>query len=204
MKLKASPNGMPLVCKRHARSNMAPVRRSIVARRPPACAGDSRKTRGIAELPIGTGRVSGTCPRSTIRFTWARIESLWRPPQMIVSTGGKPREYLNSGRGTHEAIGSNDKLQFAIRPWRENAAGSAVEWIRIRARPRIRTVRIVAKIPFRITPMLATLVGLPFTRPNWTFEEKYDGVRMLSYKEGARVSLISRNGIDRTQRYPRV
>jgi len=50
--------------------------------------------------------------------------------------------------------------------------------------------------------MLATLVDQPFTRSHWIFEEKYDGVRMLTYKEGSRVSLISRNGIDRTERYP--
>jgi bifunctional non-homologous end joining protein LigD len=50
--------------------------------------------------------------------------------------------------------------------------------------------------------MLATLVDAPFTRPNWIFEEKYDGVRMLAYKEGTRVTLISRNAIDRTARYP--
>jgi bifunctional non-homologous end joining protein LigD len=62
----------------------------------------------------------------------------------------------------------------------------------------------LAKIPFRVSPMLATLVDQPFTRPNWIFEEKYDGVRMLSYKEGAQVSLISRNGIDRTERYPEI
>lgn len=60
------------------------------------------------------------------------------------------------------------------------------------------------KIPFRASPMLATLVEAPFARPNWIFEEKYDGVRMLAYKEGARVSLISRNAIDRTARYPEI
>jgi bifunctional non-homologous end joining protein LigD len=60
------------------------------------------------------------------------------------------------------------------------------------------------KVPFRIAPMLATLVDSPFTRPDWTFEEKYDGVRMLAYKEGAKVSLISRNAIDRTDRYPKI
>jgi bifunctional non-homologous end joining protein LigD len=60
------------------------------------------------------------------------------------------------------------------------------------------------KVPFRVSPMLATLVDAPFARPNWIFEEKYDGVRMLAYKEGARVSLISRNAIDRTARYPEV
>ena len=62
----------------------------------------------------------------------------------------------------------------------------------------------MAKIPFRVSPMLATLVDAPFTRDNWIFEEKYDGVRMLAYKEGPRVSLISRNDIDRTERYPHI
>ena len=60
------------------------------------------------------------------------------------------------------------------------------------------------KVPFRVSPMLATLVDAPFARSNWVFEEKYDGVRMLAYKEHARVSLISRNAIDRTARYPEI
>ena len=62
----------------------------------------------------------------------------------------------------------------------------------------------MARVPFRIAPMLATLVDAPFTKPNWVFEEKYDGVRMLAYKEGSKVSLVSRNGIDRTERYPKI
>src|ERR1700683_4854855 len=60
------------------------------------------------------------------------------------------------------------------------------------------------KIPFRISPMLATLVDAPFSKSNWIFEEKYDGFRILAYKEGPKVSLISRNGIDRTSRYPEI
>jgi bifunctional non-homologous end joining protein LigD len=52
--------------------------------------------------------------------------------------------------------------------------------------------------------MFATLVDAPFNKPNWIYEEKYDGVRMLAYKEGAKVSLISRNAIDRTERYPKI
>jgi bifunctional non-homologous end joining protein LigD len=62
----------------------------------------------------------------------------------------------------------------------------------------------MSKVPFRVSPMLATLVDVPFAKPNWIFEEKYDGVRMLAYKEGMRVSLISRNAIDRTARYPEI
>ena len=59
-------------------------------------------------------------------------------------------------------------------------------------------------IPFRLSPMLATLAAAPFSNPDWIFEEKYDGVRMWAYKEGNKVSLISRNGIDRTSRYPSI
>jgi bifunctional non-homologous end joining protein LigD len=52
--------------------------------------------------------------------------------------------------------------------------------------------------------MLATLVKEPFDRPGWIYEEKYDGVRILAYKEGANVTLVSRNAIDRTERYAEV
>jgi bifunctional non-homologous end joining protein LigD len=52
--------------------------------------------------------------------------------------------------------------------------------------------------------MLATLVDAPFKNSNWVFEEKYDGVRILAYKEGSQVSLISRNAINRTARYPEI
>lgn len=54
------------------------------------------------------------------------------------------------------------------------------------------------RIPFRIQPMLATLVREPFDRPGWVYEEKYDGYRIVAYKEGDRVTLLSRNAKDRT------
>jgi bifunctional non-homologous end joining protein LigD len=54
------------------------------------------------------------------------------------------------------------------------------------------------RIPFRVNPMLASLVPKPFDRPGWVYEEKYDGYRILAYKEGAKVTLLSRNQHDRT------
>jgi len=62
----------------------------------------------------------------------------------------------------------------------------------------------MSKIPFRVSPMLATLVDQPFSKKNWVFEEKYDGIRMLAYKDAQKTSLISRNRIDRTLRYPHI
>jgi bifunctional non-homologous end joining protein LigD len=59
-------------------------------------------------------------------------------------------------------------------------------------------------IPFRVQPMLATLIQRPFHKSGWVYEEKYDGFRILAYKEGTRVSLLSRNGNDRTPTYARL
>jgi bifunctional non-homologous end joining protein LigD len=52
--------------------------------------------------------------------------------------------------------------------------------------------------------MLATLVAEPFHKRGWVFEEKYDGDRLLAYKEGDRVRLLSRNGKACTRRFPRI
>lgn len=52
--------------------------------------------------------------------------------------------------------------------------------------------------------MLATLVRKPFHKAGWIYEEKYDGYRILAYKEGDRVTLVSRNGNDRTATYASV
>ena len=50
--------------------------------------------------------------------------------------------------------------------------------------------------------MLATLVDAPFDQRGWTYEEKYDGIRILAYKQGQHVELLSRNAIDRTASFP--
>ena len=63
---------------------------------------------------------------------------------------------------------------------------------------RIRWTIVIDRIPIRVRSMLALLVPTPFHRPGWVFEEKYDGIRILAYKEGAKVTLLSRNDLDRT------
>lgn len=60
------------------------------------------------------------------------------------------------------------------------------------------------RIPVRAKPMLATLGREPFERPGWTYEEKYDGDRILAYKEGQWIRLLSRNAKDRTARSPKI
>ena len=60
------------------------------------------------------------------------------------------------------------------------------------------------QIPFRVNAMLATLVKKPFDQTGWVYEEKYDGYRLLAYKEGAQITLLSRNDKDRTKVFSRI
>jgi bifunctional non-homologous end joining protein LigD len=52
----------------------------------------------------------------------------------------------------------------------------------------------VSKLPKRLQPMLATLVDAPFDNPDWLFESKWDGFRMVTSIEAGKVTLYSRNG----------
>lgn len=54
-------------------------------------------------------------------------------------------------------------------------------------------------LPFK--PMLADEFKRPFHRPGWVYEEKYDGYRMVAYKNGDQVRLISRNLKDFTRQF---
>lgn len=49
-------------------------------------------------------------------------------------------------------------------------------------------------LPYRLQPMLATLTDSPFDDPNWVFEDKFDGFRMVAEIRRGRVALYSRNG----------
>src|SRR6185503_16272561 len=51
----------------------------------------------------------------------------------------------------------------------------------------------VMSLPEWLEPMAATLTEDRFSGPEWIFERKYDGIRLLAYKDGADVRLFSRN-----------
>src|SRR6476469_5036540 len=47
--------------------------------------------------------------------------------------------------------------------------------------------------PEWLEPIGATLTQDRFTGPDWMFERKFDGIRLLAYKQGDDVRLYSRN-----------
>jgi ATP-dependent DNA ligase len=49
-----------------------------------------------------------------------------------------------------------------------------------------------SEFPEWIEPMAATLTQERFVGPEWTFERKFDGIRLLAFKQGRKVRLFSR------------
>jgi len=50
-----------------------------------------------------------------------------------------------------------------------------------------------AELPEWVEPMAATLTQERFTSPEWIFERKVDGIRLLAFRKGGDVRLLSRN-----------
>jgi ATP-dependent DNA ligase len=52
--------------------------------------------------------------------------------------------------------------------------------------------------------MAATLTQKRFASPDWIFERKLDGIRLLAFRQGAAVRLLSRNRLPQNGAYPSV
>jgi bifunctional non-homologous end joining protein LigD len=61
---------------------------------------------------------------------------------------------------------------------------------------------VKAAFPSKLSPMLASLAGAPFSDDRWFFEPKLDGFRTLAFINGNKVRLQSRRGLNVTDHYP--
>lgn len=59
-----------------------------------------------------------------------------------------------------------------------------------------------APFPNDLSPMLAGRAERVFSHPDWTFEPKLDGYRIIAYLRGGRAALRSRNNLDYTSSFP--
>jgi DNA ligase D-like protein (predicted ligase) len=56
--------------------------------------------------------------------------------------------------------------------------------------------------PIWVEPMAATLTRERFVGSDWVFERKLDGIRLLAFKRGDDVQLLSRNRLPQNEAYP--
>lgn len=59
-----------------------------------------------------------------------------------------------------------------------------------------------APMPYTFEPMLATLHRSPFSAEDWIYERKFDGIRLLVFRDGDHVELYTRNGKYRNGHFP--
>src|SRR5947209_8490957 len=57
-------------------------------------------------------------------------------------------------------------------------------------------------LPRQPEPMLCTLMAEPFDNPDWLFEPKLDGLRVLGRFDGRRLTLLSRNHQPQNFQFP--
>jgi bifunctional non-homologous end joining protein LigD len=63
---------------------------------------------------------------------------------------------------------------------------------------------MTTSFPEWLEPMAATLTQDRFTGPEWIFERKFDGIRLIAFKNGPDVRLFSRNRLPLDGSYPSV
>jgi bifunctional non-homologous end joining protein LigD len=57
-------------------------------------------------------------------------------------------------------------------------------------------------MPTSVKPMLCMLIKEPFNNPDYIYEVKWDGYRIISYVSSNSVRMESRGGQDYTRKYP--
>jgi DNA ligase D-like protein (predicted ligase) len=63
---------------------------------------------------------------------------------------------------------------------------------------------VTQPFPDWLEPMAATLTYERFASPDWLFERKLDGIRLLAFRRGATVRLLSRNNLPQNDAYPAI
>ena len=61
-----------------------------------------------------------------------------------------------------------------------------------------------APFPSSLKPMLARILDEPFSHPEWLFEPKLDGYRVVAFVREGEITLRSRNGINITKNLPMI
>jgi bifunctional non-homologous end joining protein LigD len=167
--------------------------------------------------------------RVTVRLFGERLRGVFS----IVRTGGDDdaaRQWLLIKRDDETARPGSDIVADAVtsvvsgRPMEEIAADARSVWHSNRTDRSVRraskTIASVAHarrtaggataaakpatIGRALTPMLATVSQEIPHGEGWTFEPKYDGIRILAFVADGSVSLLSRNGNPKTAQFPEV
>ena len=139
-----------------------------------------------------------------VRMKYSRDASRSAKPQWLFI---KHRDEFAS---TDDIVADNMTSVDSGRTMDEIATGKSRVWrsnrISTRSTPKIRAIpaaKPAARTAPELEPMYAS-VGTDVPGEGWTFEPKYDGVRVLGFATPAEVTLITRNGKDKSAQFPEI
>ena len=113
---------------------------------------------------------------------------------------------VESGRSMEEIASGKSKVWRSNREPRKKAITKSVAKTTKRsssASAKSDSSTAPARTPFTLEPMYAS-VGTEIPGEGWTFEPKYDGIRVLAYATSNEVRLMTRNGKDKAQQFPEI
>ena len=114
---------------------------------------------------------------------------------------------VDSGRTMDEIAGGKSRVWHSNREPKANAFSNPSVTRSVAARSAAKASKTTKaapkKLPKSLEPMYAS-IGSEIPGDGWTFEPKYDGVRVIAYATSSEVKLITRNGKDKAKQFPEI
>jgi bifunctional non-homologous end joining protein LigD len=171
-------------------------------------------SRGDLKITFHGERLQGSF--ALIRMKFARDRSTSSKPQWLLI---KHRDEFATEK---DPVADNMTSVDSGRTMEEIASGKSRVWKSNRQSKKTTSARTVRKRespspaksgptspakplppPASLEPMYAS-IGSEVPGEGWTFEPKYDGIRVLAYATSADVKLMTRNGKDKAQPFPEI
>jgi len=108
---------------------------------------------------------------------------------------------VDTGRTMDEIAEGKSKVWHSNREPKASAVSTRTR--SVVARGTKKPEKTSAKMPSSLEPMYAS-IGTEIPGDGWTFEPKYDGVRVLAYATSSDVKLITRNGKEKAKQFPEI
>ena len=155
--------------------------------------------RGDLKITFHGDRLHGSY--ALIRMKFARDGSSSKPQWLLI----KHRDEFANDR---DVVAENMTSVDTGRTMEEIASGKSKVWRSNREPRKIVATAVKQLSPAKLAvkslePMYAS-VGSEVPGEGWTFETKYDGIRVLAYATSDDVKLITRNGKDKAQQFPEI
>ena len=162
--------------------------------------------RGDLKITFHGERLHGSY--ALIRMKFARDDSSSSKPQWLLI---KHRDEFSNNK---DVVGANMTSVDTNRTMEEIASGKSKVWNSNRE-PRKASVTLLQpkkvgasstrpKLSLKsLEPMYAS-IGTEIPGKGWTFEPKYDGIRVLAFATPSDVKLITRNGKDKAEQFPEI